>query len=89
MKIYNLLVVTRISHSLEEAQRRLHMINTLPHLVTIRLSGEDLGPSVRESILPELRNYYQKQIDLATEQLTQLGVDLSPIPESSEDNETE
>lgn len=87
MNIHNINAVKRIWDSLGIAEKRLASINKFPHMVKVTYSGEDLGVDARKEVIPVLQAYYQKQADLYVEQLTALGVDLSPLPEIEEEDE--
>lgn len=87
MNIHNINAVKRIWDSLGIAEKRLASINKFPQMVKVTYSGEDLGVDARNEVISVLQAYYQKQANSYVEQLTQLGVDLSPLPQNVEEDE--
>lgn len=87
MNIHNIDRVSRIYSALEDAQDRLRSIVNFPHMVSVNYGGGPLGAEPTKHILPELKNYYQERIDSYTRQLLDLGVDLSPLTKSNEEEE--
>lgn len=89
MNINNLDLVVHIQSKLKKAKRQLESINNFPHMVEVSYSGNNLGSDVRHAVLDNIKAYYQNQIDTATERLVKLGVDLSPLPLRTDDEEEE
>lgn len=87
MNIHNIDTVSRIYSALQDAQNRLKSIANFPHMVSVTYGGVALGIEPTKHVLPELKNYYQERIDNYTRQLLDLGVDLSPLTESNEEEE--
>lgn len=87
MNIHNIDTVSRIYSALQDAQDRLKSIVNFPHMVSVTYGGGALGAEPTKHILPELKNYYQERIDSYTRQLVDLGVDLSPLTKSNEEEE--
>lgn len=56
-------------------------------MVSVTYGGGALGAEPTKHILPDLKNYYQERIDSYTRQLLDLGVDLSPLTKSNEEEE--
>lgn len=89
MNIHNLNFVKRVYESLERNKRTLASITTSPQMVTLSYSGDDLGISAKYAIIEQLKTYYQTLIDEGEKQLKELGVDLEPLPEPSEEEDSE
>lgn len=87
MNIHNMGKVERIYSALQDAQNRLKSIVNFPHMVSVTYGGGPLGIEPTKYVLPELKNYYQNRINDYTNQLMDLGVDLSPLIESNEEEE--
>ena len=87
MNIHNIDTVSRIYSALQDVQDRLRTINAFPHMVSVTYEGSALGAEPTKHILPELKNYYQERIDSYIRQLLDLGVDLSPLTKSNEEEE--
>lgn len=87
MNIHNIDLVYRLKSQLEGAKDRLRSLENFPHMVSVTYSGSALGAQPTKHILPELKAYYQLLIDEATQQLMELGVDLSPLPTKEEEEE--
>lgn len=89
MNIHNLYVVKRVHESLEENRNILHSITNFPQMVTLAYSGNDLGMAAKFAIIEDLKAYYQTLIDEGEKHLMELGVDLGPLPEPSEEEDSE
>ena len=89
MNINNLDLAVRMQLKLKEATRQLENIKEYPHMLVVSYSGNSLGSDVKYAVLDNVKAYYQNQIDVATKRLTQLGVDLSPLPLRTGEEEEE
>lgn len=89
MNINNLDIAIRMKDKLKDAKRQLESIEKFPHMIQVTYSGNSLGSDVRHAVLGNVKAYYQNQIDVATVRLTQLGIDLSPLPLSTDEEEEE